>query len=79
MKLKLVLVEVDNDRTSTDADCKKLYKEGSFISTIALHADQILGSQSIFHVSAPDAATSQPLPGGRNDRQFNRDRSSNQN
>ena len=63
--------EVDKDRTSTDAERKKLYKEGSFIGTIARHADRILGSQSTFHTSAPDTTTSRPLPGGKFDRQFN--------
>ena len=31
----LLMEEVDKDQTSTDADRKKLYKEGSFIGTIA--------------------------------------------
>ena len=75
----LLMDEVDKDRTSTDADRQKLYKEGSFIGTIAQHADQILGSQSTFHVSAPDATPSRPLPGGRNDCQFNCKRNSNLN
>ena len=39
-----LMEEVDKDRTSTDAERKKLYKEGSFIGTIARHADRILGS-----------------------------------
>ena len=39
----LLMDEVDKDRTSTDAERKKLYKEGSFIGTIARHADWILG------------------------------------
>ena len=41
---ELLMEEVDKDRTSTDADCKKGYKEGSFIGTIAYHADRVLGS-----------------------------------
>ena len=32
---ELLMDEVDKDRTSTEADRKKLYKEGSFIGTIA--------------------------------------------
>ena len=59
--------EVDKDRTSTDAERQKLYKEGSFIGTIARHADRVLGSQSTFHSSAPDTTTSRPLPGGKFD------------
>ena len=59
--------EVDKDRTSTDAERKKLYKEGSFIGTIARHADRILGSQSTFHTSAPDISSSRHLPGGKFD------------
>ena len=51
---ELLMDKVDKDRTSTEADRKKLYKEGSFIGTIARHADQILGSCSTFHVSSPD-------------------------
>ena len=35
--------KVDKDRTSTDIERKKLYKEGSFIGTIARHADHVLG------------------------------------
>ena len=35
--------EVDKDQTSTDADKKKGYKEGSFIVTIACHVDRVLG------------------------------------
>ena len=64
---ELLMDEVDKDRTSTEADRKKLYKEGSFIGTIARHADRILGSRSTFHVSSPDDTKSQPLPGGKND------------
>ena len=71
---ELLMDEVDKDQTSTEADRKKLYKEGSFIGTIARHADRILGSRSTFHASSPDATTTRPLPGGRNDRPFNRDR-----
>ena len=41
---ELLMEEVDKDRTSTDAKRKKLYKEGSFIGTIARHADRIFGS-----------------------------------
>ena len=40
---ELLMEEVDKDRTSTDADRKKDYKEGSFIGTIACHADCVLG------------------------------------
>ena len=54
----LLMEEVDKDRTSTDAERKKLYKEGSFIGTIARHADRILGSCSTFHVSSPIDNTS---------------------
>ena len=36
---ELLMEEVDKDCTSTDADCKKGYKEGSFIGTITYHAD----------------------------------------
>ena len=55
---ELLMEEVDKDRTSTDKSCKKGYKEGSFIGTIARHADRVLGSRSTFHVSAPDTHTS---------------------
>ena len=41
---ELLMEEVDKDRTSTDKSCKKGYKEGSFIGTIARHADRVLGS-----------------------------------
>lgn len=41
---ELLMEEVDKDRTSTDVERKKLYKEGSFIGTIACHANHILGS-----------------------------------
>ena len=61
--------EVDKDRTSTDTERQKLYKEDSFIGTIARHADRVLGSRSTFHVSAPDTIISRPLPGGRIDQQ----------
>ena len=40
---ELLMEEVDKDQTSTDADRKKGYKEGSFIGTIACHADHVLG------------------------------------
>ena len=39
----LLMDEVDKDRTSTDTEQQKLYKEGSFIGTIACHADRVLG------------------------------------
>ena len=71
---ELLMEEVDKDCTYTDADLKKGYKEGSFIGTIAYHADQVLGICSTFHVSSPDTIKSRPLPGGRNDCQMNRDR-----
>ena len=41
--------EVDQDRHSNDADRKLGYKNGSFIDTIARHADCILGVKSTFH------------------------------
>ena len=41
---ELLMEEVDKDRTSTDAERQKLYKEGSFIGTITRHADRLLGS-----------------------------------
>ena len=40
---ELLMEEVDKDQTSTDANQKKGYKEGSIISTIARHAYWILG------------------------------------
>ena len=41
---ELLMEEVDKDRTSTtDTEHQKGYKEGSFIGTIACHADQVLG------------------------------------
>ena len=55
---ELLMDEVDKDRTSTDTERQKLYKEGSFIETIARHADRVLGSRSTFHASAPDTTTS---------------------
>ena len=63
--------EVDKDRSSTDADCKKAYKEGSFIGTIACHADRVLGICSTFHASSPNTNISCPLPGGRVDHKLN--------
>ena len=36
---ELLIEEVDKDCTSTNADYKKGYQEGSFIGTIACHAD----------------------------------------
>ena len=68
---ELLMEEVDKDQTSTDANQKKGYKEGSFIGTIAQHTEQVLGICSTFHVSAPDVTTSRPLSGGRNDCQTN--------
>ena len=53
----LLMDEVDKDRTSTKTDRQQLYKEGSFIGTIARHADRILGSRSTFHASSPDTTT----------------------
>ena len=41
---ELLMEEVDKDQTSTDAKRQKLYKEGSFIGTIARHANCLLGS-----------------------------------
>ena len=55
---ELLMEEVDKDWISTDANCKKLYKEGPFIGTIARYADQILGPHCTFHVSALDVNTS---------------------
>ena len=64
---EMLFKELDKDCTSTDTERQKLYKEDSFIGTIARHADHILGSRSTFHVSAPDTTISRPLPGGRID------------
>ena len=55
---ELLMEEVDKDRTSTDTDCKKDNKEGSFIRTFTRHADWVLDIRSTFHVSAPDTTTS---------------------
>ena len=40
---EMLMKEVDKDQTFTNADRRKGYKEGSFISTIACHADCVLG------------------------------------
>ena len=55
---ELLMEEVDKDCTSTDTERQKGYQEGSFIGTIARHADRVLGICSTFHVSAPDSTTS---------------------
>ena len=55
---ELLMEEVDKDRTSTNQSQKNGYKEGSFIGTIARHADRILGSRSTFNVSAPETQPS---------------------
>ena len=53
-----LMEEVDKVQTSTDTDCKKGYKQGSFIGTIARHADKVIGICSTFHASSPDTTTS---------------------
>ena len=65
--------EVDKDLTSTNTDWKKAYQEGSFIGTIACHADCILGIRSMFHTLSPNTTLSRPLPGGRVDCKLNQD------
>ena len=66
---ELLVEKVDKDHTSTDTERQKGYKEGSFIGTIACHANWVLGICSTFHISTPYSTTSRPLPGGRNDLQ----------
>ena len=70
----VLMEELDKDWTSTNADYKKAYKEGSFIGTITCHADQVLGVCSTFHASSLDTTSSQPLPGGRIVHKLNWDR-----
>ena len=59
---------------STNADCKKAYKEGSFIGIIACHADCIIGIWSKFHASSPDTSSSHLLLSGKADLKFNQDK-----
>ena len=70
---ELLMDEDDQDHHSNDADRKLGYKNGSFIDTIARHADRILGVNSAFNLDSSSSPVSHPLPGGHVERQLTQD------